>query len=117
MKKKRRVIVAASVTVVTVIVCFIFIYIEKGKANQNSENPLAPYEEELERLNEELGKKYQLSPTGDDTYEDMVAFFTSMTMEEFEAYIREVFRKEAEFDARMPEGVAVLDGDEGDGEP
>lgn len=116
MKKRQRAIIVAGVTAVAAIVCFICIYIGKGKVNQNNENPLAPYEAELERLNEELGKKYQLSPTGDDTYEEMVAFFTSMTIEEFEAYIREAYRKEAEFDERMPEGVAVPEK-EGDGEP
>lgn len=68
---------------------------------------MAIYENELQNLNEELGTDYQLSPTGDDTYEDMVAFYTSMTIEEFDNYIREAHEKEIEFDKRVGEGVAI----------
>ncbi|MDE7238631.1 MAG: hypothetical protein K2N41_02845, partial [Lachnospiraceae bacterium] len=72
-----------------------------------NENDLAIYEEELSKLNEELGTDYRLSPTGDDTYEDMVAFYTGMTIEEFDTYIREAYEKEMEFDKRVGEGVAI----------
>ncbi len=34
------------------------------------EDPLAEYKEELEVLNERLGRAYGLYPTGDDIYED-----------------------------------------------
>ncbi|MBD5533864.1 MAG: hypothetical protein HDQ98_17005 [Lachnospiraceae bacterium] len=68
---------------------------------------MAIYENELQKLNEELGTDYQLSPTGDDTYEDMVAFYTSMTIEEFDTYIREAHEKEIEFNKRVGEGVAI----------
>ena len=62
---------------------------------------MAIYENELQKLNEELGTDYQLSPTGDDTYEDMVAFYTSMKIEEFDTYIREAHEKEIEFNKRV----------------
>ncbi len=79
-----------------------------GKTNKSVHgDDLAIYENELQKLNEELGTDYQLSPTGDDTYEDMVAFYTGMTLEEFDTYIREAYEKEKEFDKRIGEGVAI----------
>lgn len=67
------------------------------------ENPLAEYEEELAVLNERLGRNYELFPTGEDTYEDMVAFYTQMTMEEFDEYIYNAYEAELLFDQRLAE--------------
>ena len=67
------------------------------------ENPLAEYEEELAVLNEQLGRNYELFPTGEDTYEDMVAFYTQMTMDEFDEYIFNAYEAELLFDQRLAE--------------
>lgn len=105
-KNKRRYIVMIVGGIIAAILCItIGIYRKPNKSVHGAD--LAIYENELQKLNEELGTHYQLSPTGDDTYEDMVAFYTSITIEEFDAYIREAHEKEMEFDKRVGEGVAI----------
>jgi hypothetical protein len=49
-------------------------------------------------LNDELGTDYVLSPTGDTTYDEMVTFYTNMSLDEFEAYIRDAYVAEQAFD-------------------
>lgn len=106
-KNKRRCIVIIAGGIITAaILCIMIGYYRKPNKSVHGDD-LAIYENELQKLNEELGTDYQLSPNGDDTYEDMVAFYTGMTIEEFDAYIREAYEKEMEFNKRVGEGVAI----------
>lgn len=61
-------------------------------------NNLTPYQERLILLNDELGTDYVLSPTGDTTYDEMVTFYTNMSLDEFEEYIRDAYVAEQAFD-------------------
>lgn len=61
-------------------------------------NALAPYQEKLIFLNNELGTDYVLSPTEDTTYDEMVTFYTNMSINEFEKYVRDAYTAEQEFD-------------------
>jgi hypothetical protein len=63
-------------------------------------NELAPYEAELETLNEELGTDYALQQCDGTSYEEMVDFFTSMSMDEFDAYIHDAYIAEKEFEEK-----------------
>lgn len=58
------------------------------------------YEEKLEELNNELGTTYQLTPAAGESYEDMVNYFSAMSMEEFEEYIKDCYESEVEFICR-----------------
>lgn len=62
---------------------------------------LAPYVEKLTLLNDELGTDYVLAPTENTTYDEMVTFYTDMSLEEFEEYIRDAYEAEQEFDEVM----------------
>lgn len=71
------------------------------------------YEEKLEELNNELGTTYQLTPAAGESYEDMVNYFSTMSMEEFEEYIKGCYESEVEFDSVMDkplENVATNSG-------
>ena len=104
--RERHILIIVSCVAVAMIICIMICYNRKPNKSVHGDD-LAIYENELQKLNEELGTNYQLSPTGDDTYEDMVAFYTGMTIEEFDAYIREAYEKEIEFNKRVGEGVAI----------
>lgn len=104
--RERHILIIVSCVAVAMIICIMICYYRKPNKSVHGDD-LAIYENELQKLNEELGTNYQLSPTGDDTYEDMVAFYTGMTIEEFDAYIREAYEKEIEFNKRVGEGVAI----------
>ena len=52
-------------------------------------NALAPYQEKPIFLNNELDTDYVLSPTEDTTYDEMVTFYTNMSINEFEKYVRD----------------------------
>ena len=41
---------------------------------------LAPYRAKLVELNEELSTDYKLEPTDDSTYDEMVSYYTNMTI-------------------------------------
>lgn len=104
--KRRYIMIILGGVIIAAILCITIGYYRKPNKSIHGDD-LAIYENELQKLNEELGTDYQLSPTGDDTYEDMVAFYTGMTIEEFDAYILEAYEKEMEFDKRVGEGVAI----------
>ena len=57
------------------------------------------YQEELTRLNKELGTNYTLSPTEGETQESMQAFFMAMTIDEFDKYIYAAYEAEMKFDS------------------
>ncbi len=54
-------------------------------------NALAPYQEKPIFLNNELDTDYVLSPTEDTTYDEMVTFYTNMSINEFEKYVRDAY--------------------------
>lgn len=49
-------------------------------------------------MNNELGTDYVLSPTEDSTYDEMVTFYTNMSLDEFAKYVRDAYVAEQEFD-------------------
>ena len=63
-----------------------------------SGNVLAPYIIRLQELNRELGTDYAIpdeencADTGSD-YNEVVEFYTSMTLDEFDSYIRDLYEK------------------------
>lgn len=54
-------------------------------------DPIYKYQVKLQQLNDELGLNYELTPSPGCTYEDMVNYYTSMTLGEFEQYIRSAY--------------------------
>ena len=62
---------------------------------------LTPYVEKLTLLNAEPGTDYVLAPTENTTYDEMVTFYTDMSLDEFEKYIRDAYEAEQEFDEVM----------------
>lgn len=62
-----------------------------------NENQFTIYETKLAELNAELGTNYELTPTEGSSYDEMVSYFTDMTLTEFEIYIREAYDAEQNF--------------------
>lgn len=93
---------------VTMLLLFVILFTNSGsiaKAETN-EDALLPYEEKLEELNKELGTNYELSATDGDTYDEVVEFYSQMTINEFEEYIRKAYAGETE-DPEVDTGVIV----------
>lgn len=86
MKLKSKIVFIILVTCVF----FLFVGVCYIKKSKEIEDPLVPYQERLDSLNEELGVNYQLN-IGDGTYEEMVDYITQMSLDEFEAYIKEAY--------------------------
>lgn len=59
------------------------VYAEK----EDNSYQLLPYEEELEKLNEEWGTDYKIQSEDGYTEREMIEYFTSMSLEEFREYI------------------------------
>lgn len=55
--------------------------------NEDNSYLLEPYEEELEKMNEEWGTTYKIQLEEGDTEQEMIDFFTSMSLKEFREYI------------------------------
>lgn len=53
-------------------------------------NALELYELKLEELNTEFKTKYRLQPNSGETYQNMINFYLSMSIDEFESYIRTI---------------------------
>lgn len=64
--------------------------------NKNDLNDLIPYEKELESLNKEWGTNYKLQVENGNTEQEMVEYFTSMSIEEFREYIKDVHEVDVE---------------------
>lgn len=58
--------------------------------NEDDSCLLQPYEEELEKLNEEWGTNYKIQVENACSEQEMIEYFTSMSLEEFEEYIKGV---------------------------
>ncbi|MCM1552582.1 MAG: hypothetical protein NC092_07825 [Butyrivibrio sp.] len=76
-------------------------------AKEEVTDNLVPYEEKLTLLNNELGTDYVLFPTENTTYDEMVAFYTAMSLAEFEEYIRNAYEAEQEFDEIMEQETTM----------
>ena len=59
------------------------------KVSLSSEDTMKPYSERLEALNAELGTSYIFSPAQGYTMGDLEEFITSMSLDEFEQYVRD----------------------------
>ena len=57
------------------------------------EDSLCKYAEKLEQLNKEFGTSYVLSPMQSISMKSLEKFITSMTIEEFETYVRKAHEK------------------------
>lgn len=64
--------------------------------NKDGLNDLIPYEKELESLNKEWGTNYKLQVEDGNTEQEMVEYFTSMSIEEFREYIKDVHELDVE---------------------
>lgn len=65
-------------------------------AYETNSDELAPYEERLAQLNEELGTDYQLYPSEGWSDNEMIEYFSNMTIDEFESYIVSAYQAEQE---------------------
>lgn len=101
MLKKHKLVVA-----LVLVGLFIFRQNSLAYANQGVDS-LAPYQERLILLNNELGTNYILSPTGDNTYDEMVIFYTNMTLDEFEKYIRDAYAAVQAFDEVVEQKICM----------
>ena len=59
-----------------------------------SENVMEPYEEKLDQINQELGTNFKFDDEGELSKSEMEQFYTSMSVEEFDVYIRNAIKKE-----------------------
>lgn len=89
------------VTIVMITIGILLFQEAEAFAGEVSYDEFAAYETKLGQLNEEMGTDYQLQPTDGFSYDEMVAYFTDMTMEEFEAYIRNAYQQEKNLDEKM----------------
>jgi len=73
---------------------FFFIFLSQVMPAMASDNALLLYEERLNEINAELGTNYEFVYSGGEISEDeMISFYTSMTIDEFDAYIRNMANK------------------------
>lgn len=95
------------------IISFVPVAIKSNAATENmSDNVLAPYIEHLQEFNQEFGTEYAIpdeatcNETGTD-YHEIVRFYTAMTLEEFDAYIRDLYEQYGTADNT---DYAIVDG-------
>ena len=69
-------------------------YIDEGKTNDL--RALIPYEKELESLNKEWGTSYKIQLEDKYTEQEMIEYFTSMSIEEFGEYMNDVHERDIE---------------------
>lgn len=62
-------------------------------AGETSADALQPYEDKLEELSSELGTELAIVPSEDGTMDDAVDFYTDMSMEEFENYVKNAYEE------------------------
>lgn len=96
--KRIGIIFSSAIGILSVIVIIMFV---KSMYNEpvSDLDAMKPYEERLEELNKELGSNLVIYiPETDPDYEEQVSFYTSMTIEEFDRYIRDLNEKAKEYD-------------------
>ncbi|MCD7835651.1 MAG: hypothetical protein LUG83_03165 [Lachnospiraceae bacterium] len=90
------------ITVVMTLIAGILLFQNtKVFASDVTSTELAIYEEKLAQLNEELGTDYKLQPSTGFSYDEMVEYFTNMTIDEFETYIRNAYLQEQALNEKM----------------
>ena len=83
------------ICIITIVLVVKSIY----KRPSSDSEALKPYEDRLEELNSELGANMVIYISeSDPNYEENIQFYTSMTMEEFDNYIRDLYDKTKEYD-------------------
>lgn len=95
------------------IISFVPVAIKSNAAKENmSDNVLAPYIEHLQEFNQEFGTDYAIpdeatcNETGTN-YHEIVRFYTAMTLEEFDAYIRDLYEQ---YGTAVNTNYAIVDG-------
>ena len=83
------------ICIITIVLVVKSIY----KRPSSGSEALKPYEDRLEELNSELGANMVIYISeSDPNYEENIQFYTSITMEEFDNYIRDLYDKTKEYD-------------------
>ena len=62
-------------------------------AQDVSSDPLQPYEDRLEELSTELGTDLAIVAPEDGTIEDAIDFYSSMSMDEFDSYVKDAYEE------------------------
>lgn len=58
-----------------------------------SEDVMEPYEEKLDQINQELGTNFKFNNEGELSKTEMEQFYTSMSVDEFDVYMRNAIEK------------------------
>ena len=96
--KRIGIIVSSAIGILSIVVIVIFVK-SMYNAPASGMDAMKPYEKRLEELNKELGSNLVIYiPETDPDYEEQVSFYTSMTIEEFDRYIRDLNEKAKEYD-------------------
>jgi len=77
---------------VAVTVCILFLNnaICVQAEEEKSVDTLFPYKEELKNLNKAWGTNYKIGIEEGDTEQEIIDYFTSMSMEEFQEYMKNI---------------------------
>ena len=96
--KRIGIIVSSAIGILSIVVIVIFVK-SMYNAPASGMDAMKPYEKRLEELNKELGSNMVIYiPETDPDYDEQVSFYTSMTIEEFDRYIRDMNEKAKEYD-------------------
>lgn len=66
-----------------------------------NENVMKPYEEKLNQINQELGTDLKFNVEDEASISQMEQFYTSMSLEEFDAYIRNAIKNAQNYDKKF----------------
>ena len=75
-------------------------------AQDVSSDPLQPYEDRLEELSTELGTDLAIVAPEDGTIEDAIDFYSSMSMDEFDSYVKDAYEEAESLDVVTEEYVS-----------
>lgn len=64
-----------------------------AQAQETNTNALQPYEEKLEELSSELGTELAIVPSENGTMEETIDFYTNMSIEDFESYVKDAYEE------------------------
>lgn len=102
--------------VVTIICALILAFSSAVSASAATEaDTLKMYNEKLADINEKLGTQYKI-PTREEltatdmTFQELIDFYTTMTLEEFETYILEMHTKNMSDNETRVQSIIVADG-------
>ena len=75
-------------------------------AQDVSSDPLQPYEDRLEELSTDLGTDLAIVAPEDGTIEDAIDFYSSMSMDEFDSYVKDAYEEAESLDVVTEEYVS-----------